>query len=131
MTSRSALFRRSLASSARVSSPCAHACVMAESSSPSYCALRATAIGRRFNMRDQPDLPGLSQGALRVLREDQPSQREIDAAYRRFARVPKRLAPGLLVPAWLLAGLVMGIGIASGASAIAERVYEPAPRVAP
>ena len=76
-------------------------------------------------MRDQPDLPGLSLLSLRVLREDQPSQQELTVAYRRYARKPQSRSPRLLVSRWLVAGLVMGLGIAFGAEAVVQRVYAP------
>lgn len=76
-------------------------------------------------MRDQPDLPELSAAALRALREDQPSERELAAAYRRFARPPQRRSTGLLVSRWLVASLVMGLGIAFGAQAVVQRLGPP------
>lgn len=82
-------------------------------------------------MRDQPDLPGLSSAALRVLREDQPSQRALTAAYERFGRSPRRRTPGPLVSRWLIAGLVMGLGIAFGADAVVQRLGPPRPAALP
>jgi hypothetical protein len=73
-------------------------------------------------MHDQRDFPELSAAALRVLREDQPSVRELAAAYQRFARKPQRRSAGLLVSRWLLAGLVMGLGVAFGAQAVVRRL---------
>lgn len=78
-------------------------------------------------MRDQPDLPGLSAAAVRVLRDDQPSDGELSAAYQRFLRKPKRHSPGLLVSRWVIAGLAMGLGVAFGAEAVVQRLYPSAP----
>ena len=79
-------------------------------------------------MEDPPDAPVLSPAALRVLREDQPSEREFHAAYQRFARKPQRRARALLVSRWLIAGLAMGLGIAFGAEAVVQQL-QPAPSV--
>ncbi|MEI9940465.1 MAG: hypothetical protein WDO69_24895 [Pseudomonadota bacterium] len=73
-------------------------------------------------MRPQPELPVLSSAALQVLREDQPSDRELASAYERFARGTQRRAPGLLVSRWLIAGLVMGLGVAFGAEAAVQEL---------
>ena len=76
-------------------------------------------------MDDPSESPGLSSLALRALREDQPSQQELTVAYRRYARKPQPRAPGLLVSRWLVAGLVMGLGIAFGAEAVVQRLQSP------
>jgi hypothetical protein len=78
-------------------------------------------------MRDRPDIPVLSSAALRVLREDQPSARELAAAYRRYERKPQRRSPGLLVSRWLIAGLAMGLGVAFGAESVVERLRATQP----
>jgi len=82
-------------------------------------------------MRDQPEMPGLSAAALRTLREDQPSQRELSAAYQRFARRPPRRAPALVVSRWLIAGLAMGLGVAFGAEAVVQQLHPPPAPEAP
>ena len=82
-------------------------------------------------MRNQPDLPGLSAAALRVLRADQASDRELHSAYQRFAGRPQQRAPGLLVSRWLLAGLVMGLGMAFAADAVVQRRKAPSPAEQP
>jgi len=81
-------------------------------------------------MRDQPDLP-LSPRALRVLREDQPSERELQSAYQRFMRKPQRRSPSLLVSGWVFAGLVLGLGVAFGAEAVVQRMNPPLPLAPP
>ena len=79
-------------------------------------------------MRPPPDLPALSDAALRVLREDQPSSNEISRAYRHFARPAQRRPHRLLVSRWVIAGLVMGLGIAFGSEAIVQRLHlSPSP----
>src|SRR4051812_27628790 len=101
-----------------MSSRCARACVMAESSSPNWCALTVIRIGWRPKMCGQPEVPGLSASVLRALREDQPSPHELTAAYQRFERrAPRRATALVVVSRWLAAGLAMGLGIAFGAEA--------------
>jgi len=82
-------------------------------------------------MRDQPEIPGLSLAALHVLREDQPSESELAAAYWRFARKTQHYPSGLIVSRWLLAGLVMGLGLAFGAEAAVKRFDQPLPAEQP
>ena len=66
-----------------------------------------------------------------------PSDAELAAAYRRFARRPRQRAPRLLVSRWLVAGLVLGLGVAFGAEAVVQRLQpsslseRPAPAAAP
>jgi len=75
-------------------------------------------------MRGQPDLPGLSTDVLRLLREDEPSQRELRRAYLRFLRRPQPRSHALLVSRWLIAGLAVGLSVAFGAEAIEQRMHE-------
>jgi len=84
-------------------------------------------------MQPQPDLPVLSSAALRVLREDQPSDHELSIAYRRFTRLPRRRSTALVVACWVIAGLVMGLGVAFGSEAIVEQLRPtlPAQQVSP
>ena len=84
-------------------------------------------------MHPQPDLPTLSSAALRALREDQPSDRELATAYARFTRPARRRSPGLIVSRWLIAGLVAGLGVAFGSEAIVQYLQPalPAPPAAP
>jgi hypothetical protein len=82
-------------------------------------------------MRPHSDLPGLSNAALRLLREDQPSDLEIARAYQRFTRPTRRSSRGLLlVSRWMIAGLVMGLGIAFGSEAVV-RWAQPEPHAQP
>jgi hypothetical protein len=78
-------------------------------------------------MRDRADTPALSSAAIRLLREDQPSDRELAAAYRRFAQKPQRGRPRFLVSRWLIAGLAMGLGVAFGAESVVERLHPTPP----
>lgn len=84
-------------------------------------------------MQPQPDLPVLSAAALRVLREDQPSDGELAIAYQRFTRLPQRGSLALVVSRWVIAGLVMGLGVAFGSEAIVEHLRPtlPAQQAAP
>jgi hypothetical protein len=74
--------------------------------------------------------PALSRAALHALREDRPSARELRTAYARFTHTPARRAPRWLVSRWLVAGLVMGLGIAFGAEAVVQQL-SPAQPAAP
>lgn len=73
-------------------------------------------------MPPESGLPALSDAALRLLREDQPSSGEISRAYRRFARPARRRPNRLLVLRWVIAGLAMGLGVAFGSEAIVQRL---------
>jgi len=79
-------------------------------------------------MHEDPDLPVFSEAALRLLREQEPTDRAIDSAYRRFA-VPRRPRfQRLTVARWAIAGLVFGLGVAFAADAI---VHRQPPRATP
>jgi hypothetical protein len=80
-------------------------------------------------VHDEPGFPGLSLAARRVLREDQPTRQELDAAFRRLAQKPRKHAPARLVSHWLIAGLVMGLGVAFGAEAVVKRLDPPSAAV--
>ncbi|HYP98707.1 MAG TPA: hypothetical protein VER96_08535 [Polyangiaceae bacterium] len=78
-------------------------------------------------MRPHRDLPVLSDAALRLLREDQPNSNEISRAYRRVARPPRHRPHRLLMSRWVIAGLVMGLGVAFGSEAIVQRLHPTTP----
>jgi hypothetical protein len=67
------------------------------------------------------DRPVFSPAALRALRADVPTERELDSAYSRFARRKRRHSPRLLVARWAVAGLALGFGVAFAADAVVQR----------
>jgi len=78
-------------------------------------------------MQEEPDVPVFSETALRILREEVPSDRMIDAAYRRFAAPRRRRSQRWTVARWAIAGLVFGLGVAFAADAIVHRQPPRAP----
>lgn len=80
-------------------------------------------------MRNDRESPVLSRAALHALREDQPTVHELRAAYARFTHAPERRSPRWLMSRWLIAGLVMGLGIAFGAEAVVQRLSPARPAV--
>ena len=76
-------------------------------------------------MHDDPSSSVLSAAARRVLREDQPSRYQLDAAYLRFSGRQQRRSRHVLVARWLVAGLAMGLGAAFAAEAAAPKVLPP------
>jgi hypothetical protein len=74
--------------------------------------------------------PVFSPAALRALREDAPTERELDSAYSRFAVRKRRRSPRLLVARWAMAGLALGFGVAFAADAVVQRAQSKA-RAAP
>lgn len=81
-------------------------------------------------MRIESDSPALSDAALRLLREDQPSDAEISRAYQRFTRPARRRPLWPLVSRWVIAGLAMGLGVAFGSEGIV-RLTRPASSAQP
>jgi hypothetical protein len=73
------------------------------------------------------DGPVFSPTALRALRDDEPTQRELDSAYYRFAGRKRRRSPRWLAARWAMAGLALGFGVAFAAEAVVQRAQPPTP----
>lgn len=71
--------------------------------------------------------PVFSPTALRALRDDEPTQRELDSAYYRFAGRKRRRSPRWLAARWAMAGLALGFGVAFAADAVVQRAQPPTP----
>jgi cytoskeletal protein RodZ len=80
-------------------------------------------------VESDPESRALSRAALHALREDQPTVHELRAAYTRFTGTRERRSPRLLVSRWLIAGVVMGLGIAFGAEAVVQQLSPAEPAV--